>query len=122
MTLSELIKERRRLSTEYDKANEVVKDLKKQRDAVDKDIIEAMAMQGLDRMTLKGVANVGVTDKDTVTVTDWDAVHRYILETKQPHLLQRRVMSNAILELIADGEELDGIEVGKVPTISFRQA
>lgn len=120
--LADLIAERREVGNEYDEVNEQLKKLKDRRDALDQDIIDAMVDAGLDRTAIKGLANVAVAKRETVNVTNWEAIHRYILETQQVHLLQRRIMGNAILELIKDGEVIEGVEIKEIPTLSFRRA
>jgi hypothetical protein len=44
-----------------------------------------------------------------VTVDDWDAVTRYICETGNTQILQKRIAVGNYKELIEEGERIDGV-------------
>lgn len=84
-------------------------ELKKERDVVEKDIINMMQAQGIERTgTLR--ANVIIQHKRFPQVKDWDAFHTFVYENHAAHLLQRRVSTTAVAEYEAEGEVLPGIE------------
>ena len=121
VTIGGLISERRRLGDEYDVASKAVDKLKKDRDAIDALLMEEMELQGVKRTSIDGVGTATRGERESIVVDGWDSFQEYIIDTKQAHLLQRRVMGSAVIELLAAGELVPGVMRDVTPTLSFRR-
>jgi hypothetical protein len=53
-----------------------------------------------------------------VVVDDWDAIGRYINETGNTHLLQKRIAVGNYRDLVEDGEQIDGIHTIELNKLS----
>ncbi len=62
------------------------------------------------------LARVTVVTKEVPTVTDWEKVHNYVLETKNFDVLQRRLSEGVVRDIEANVGPIPG--VGKFTTIS----
>jgi len=60
---------------------------------------------------------VQIKDRETLRVTDWNELHRYILENDRFDLLQKRPNEKPILELL-DDEPVPGVEPMLIPEVS----
>jgi hypothetical protein len=87
-----------------------IKDLDGQLDALESELMERMAADGLDKMTGK-CASVSISTSVVANVEDWDAFMAWIYKTKNGHLLQRRVSDPAWREMV----ELKGVVPGTQP-------
>lgn len=66
-------------------------------------------------------ASCGIVPKRVPKVMDWNAVYAYILKTKSPELLQRRIHEKAWRERLEDGKAVPGVEAFDVITLSLRK-
>ena len=121
ITIGGLISERRRIGDDYEAASKAADALKKERDSIDALLMEEMELQGVKRTSIDGVGTATRGERENIVVDGWDAFQEYIIDTKQAHLLQRRVMGSAVIELLEAGEEVPGVMRDKTPTLSFRR-
>ena len=74
-------------------------------------------------MTAKGVkASVSISENVIPVVKDWDSFYGYILETKQPYLLERRPSVSSFRELLESGVEVPGLQPFTKRTLNIRSA
>lgn len=120
------------------KLNELIDriyDLKQQKKALDDEAKNIAAQVAeLEAQALATMAEVGtdsaksdavratVTTKQHASVTDWDALYAFILDNEAFYLLQRRVSEGAYRDMLAEGEELPGVEPFTKTTLSLRKA
>jgi hypothetical protein len=55
---------------------------------------------------------------DGVVVDDWDAIGRYINETGNTQILQKRIAVGNYRDLLEDGEQIDGIHTIELNKLS----
>lgn len=87
-----------------------VRQLKQKRETQAADCLEKLQDQATDGA--KGnlaIANVKKTRHPTIK--DRAKLDKYILKTKNVHLLQNRVTSSVYFELLEEGEKVPGVEV-----------
>jgi hypothetical protein len=58
-------------------------------------------------------------EKDRTAVKDWPSLWAYIQANGAFDMLQKRVNDKAVKDLIEDGKTVPGVEITKVPTLSF---
>lgn len=77
-----------------------------------------------DEETLKAcgkLASVTITSQVVPNVTDWDQVHRYIVENDACYLLEKRLSAAPYRELLASGNPIPGTEPFEKRDISLRK-
>lgn len=120
MSLSQLIY----LSAELrDKAAEHArqeKAIRAQKAEVDAAILASMENMGV-RSTGVDDYTVTATTERIASVEDWNAFYDYIVDTRAPHLMQRRVTQEALRELRAQGEEVPGVTFIEQTSLSLRK-
>lgn len=62
---------------------------------------------------------VNRVEKDVTNVKDWDAFWAYVQKTGNFNLMQKRLNDKAAREMFEDGQEVPGVEQGKIETLSF---
>ena len=67
-------------------------------------------------------ATASITTKETVTVTDWDALYAFIKKEDMPGLLHRRITAALWKELRDSGVDVPGTEPMIVTDISLTKA
>jgi hypothetical protein len=79
---------------------------------------------GSDNLKITGLAMAYLTTKVFVSAKDWDAVWKYIEESGNLDLLQRRLAKNAVLEYIEanDGDLPPGVTVTRERAVVVRTA
>lgn len=82
--------------------------LKKEREVLDKEFIEAATKEGVDRVAF-GDSSVGVEESIVPQVNDWDSFFSFILKKKWLHLLQRRASVTGARELWERGVTIPGV-------------
>jgi hypothetical protein len=120
-TIGTLMANRREIGDAYDEASQQLKDLKASRDLLDLRILELLEEQGVSKTAIPGIGSATATTSEVIQVIDWDAMYAYINETKQPYLLQRRIVGSSISEILAANEDVPGIEVIEKTALSFRR-
>ena len=95
--------------------NEHLKTVEAGIDALSSELIERMEKEGLDRASGKA-ASIAVTPSVQPNITDWDEFLKFIVRTKNLHLLQRRISPDPWRELM----EAKGGRPDSVPgTVAF---
>lgn len=79
--------------------NEELKAIEGRIDAASSELIERMEAEGLDSATGKA-ASISVTPSVQPNITDWDEFLKFIVRTKNLHLLQRRISPDPWRELM----------------------
>lgn len=77
-----------------------------------------------DEETIKAcgkLASVTITSQVVPNVTDWDLVHRYIVENDACYLLEKRLSAAPYRELLLTGEPIPGTEPFEKRDISLRK-
>lgn len=116
--------EAKRLRLLKDKKDELAKDLKvaeeeyKEQEQI---ILDLMIEQGLSSTKIPGVATLTKTEQDVPTAEDWGAIYQFIEENQMPHILQRRLSSTAIDELLAQGIVVPGVTKFRKIGLSVRK-
>lgn len=76
--------------------------------------LEEIALTRLDAeqvTSAKGaVASLSVTTNVVGNVTDWDEFWKFVIKTKNTHLLQRRISDPAFRELLELGKKVPGVQ------------
>lgn len=67
------------------------------------------------------LARVAVESKEVPTVEDWDAFHKYVAKNKRFDLLQKRISSEAVNEMLEDGVKLPGVRKFKATVVSINK-
>lgn len=99
--------------------NKQVDELTRQKNELEKELIVLLQDNGMKRAS-SFQYSVTVTEEVAPSVTDWDALHRYIVEQDMPYLLQRRASVKPFRELFEAGETIPGVEPYTYPKLSFK--
>lgn len=83
---------------EISAANQAVEALKKEANAIESSIFNALEAAGTDIASGK-TAKVAVKLNKKPQALDWEAFYAFIVKRKAPHLLQRRIAEGALKEL-----------------------
>lgn len=67
------------------------------------------------------VARVSVANKSDYRVTDWSALYKYIKKHDAFALLQRRLSTESVTEVLEDSKELPGVETIQIPKVSLNK-
>jgi hypothetical protein len=88
--------------------------------------LEASIIEKLDEdgvSSAKGLkASVSISENIIPVVKDWDLFYGYILDTKQPYLLERRPSVSSYRELLESGVEVPGLQPFTKRTLNIRSA
>lgn len=92
---------------------------------IEMEALEASLFDRLDNEeTIKACGkNAGVTITTLVVpnVTDWNAVHQYIIEHDACYLLEKRISAAPWRELLAMGDKIPGTEPFEKRSLSLRK-
>ena len=83
-------------------------ELTKERRALEADILDMLEDSGMKRASSYKFAASAI-EETVPTITDWDALHAYIVEKNMPYLLQRRASVKPFQELFEAGEDVPGV-------------
>ena len=119
MNINELIEARAKVKDGIASLNTELKELNKEKDDLDYQLLTKLDEQGLSR-TANDKASVSINQDTVPDVTDWDALYAHIISNQDFSLLQRRVSSTAYKELLKLGEEVPGLQPREIRSISFR--
>ena len=118
--INALIDYRATKKAEMDKVLAAKQELQKEIDNADRLLLSKMDSEDITR-TANSNASVSINETTQPEVTDWDAFYRFLAETKQFELLQRRVSSTAYKELLGLGQNIPGLAPRIVRRINFRK-
>jgi hypothetical protein len=108
MTLGERIDALQRLKAKKKEAEVAVSQINEQISLAEADLIEWMDEQGVVQST-GHLARATVDKKTLPHVTDWDEFHKYILENKYVHLLERRPSVSGCREIFENAHTIPGV-------------
>ena len=77
--------------------------------------LEVLGIQGAVGDTAKFV----LVEKEIPFITDWSALYKHIADSKQFHLLQKRLSEPAVAEMWSAGVEIPGVEKGMIRNVSL---
>lgn len=111
---------RAELLREYEEADNEVK---AQMDAVESKLLDLCKEIGADTLGSKH-GKVMRTVKTRYWTTDWESMHRFILEHKMPELLERRISQATIKQLLEENPDLmpPGLNTDSRYTVTIRRA
>ena len=118
--INALIDYRATKKAEMDKVLAAKQELQKEIDNADRLLLRKMDSEDITR-TANSNASVSINETTQPEVTDWDAFYRFLADTKQFELLQRRVSSTAYKELLGLGHSVPGLAPRTVRRINFRK-
>jgi hypothetical protein len=119
MNINELIEARAKVKDGIACLNTELKELNKEKDDLDYQLLTKLDEQGLSR-TANDKASVSINADTVPEVTDWDAFYSYVLEQQDFSLLQRRVNSAAYKELLKLSASVPGLQPREIRRINFR--
>lgn len=82
--------------------------IKKEQDAVEEFLIQNFTSADL-RVVKTRAGTASLSEKDVPRATDWEAIEKHILATKEFDLLQRRLGEKACQERWNNGKEIPGV-------------
>ena len=109
-TISEYVSLRDHLSELRNDFKEKEKEIKKRMGVLEADILEFQRKTGLQSASNR-THTAFQTTKTYVRVADWDDFSKYVLETGNIHLLEKRVAKLAALEIFKE-EGIDPSQIG----------
>lgn len=121
VSINTLIREARTLRDEKDVLNRQLKEVNKQQKVIDGRILHYLTDEDLDKISAEGCTAIR-SKKEIANVTDWDAFYEYVGTHNAFHLMQRRISSNAAVEMIDADEELPGVEKQTFEDLGFRRS
>ena len=117
-TLSEIAARIKSLRVEKANFNERIKGIDAELSNLEKDLIDFMSAQGMNRVSAEGLT-MSMKMQEVPAVEDWDALYDYVYEHKAGYILQRRVTSTNAKELRDSGVEIPGVRWLDEPKISY---
>lgn len=93
---------RAELLREYEEADSTVK---AQMEVVESKLLDLCKEIGVDRLGSKH-GTVMRTVKTRYWTSDWESMHKFILEKKMPELLERRISQTTMKQLLEENPEL----------------
>lgn len=120
--LTALIQQLAAAKDELKAANQTAKELKKEHDAVEGELIAYLKEAELDKASAGGfTASRG--SEVVASVTDWESFYQYVRDHDAFYLLQKRVASAAYRELLqVEGVSPPGTEPMEKDKLSFTKA
>jgi len=104
---------------EIKRLQEQEKTLKRTQNLLEAEILADMERQGLTQ-TGNDVCTISLKTEVVPTVEDWDALHKYIIDTNQFELLQKRMSATAYRELITMTPTVPGVRPTELTKVNFR--
>jgi hypothetical protein len=99
-------------------------ELKRKHSLIEAALMKIMQDTGSDNLSVKGLGMAYVTTKTYTKGKDWDALWKYIEESGNLDLLQRRISSKAVQEYMDanEGELPPGVDVSQERAVVVRVA
>jgi hypothetical protein len=112
---ADLLHEVKQLRLDMDKEVDVVRQREREIEQHIIDNLEAGEDTGAAGLQYR----VQVRKKTKPKPSDWAALHDYIREHGRFDLLQKRLADKAVMDMLAEGEEVPGVERIHIPQISL---
>lgn len=111
---------RAELLREYEEADG---EIKAQMEAVESKLLDLCKDIGADTLGSKH-GKVMRTVKTRYWTTDWESMHKFILENKMPELLERRISQTTMRQLLEENPDLmpQGLNIDSRYTVTIRRA
>jgi hypothetical protein len=111
---------RAELLREYEAADAEVK---AQMEAVESNLLDLCKQIGADTLGSKH-GKVMRTVKTRYWTSDWDSMHKFILENKMPELLERRISQTTMKQLLDENPDLmpPGVNIDSKYAVTIRRA
>lgn len=111
---------RAELLREYEEADGAIK---AQMDAVETKLLDLCKEIGADTLGSKH-GKVIRTVKTRYWTTDWESMHKFILENKMPELLERRISQTTMRQLLEENPDLmpQGLNIDSRYSVTIRRA
>ncbi|MBV5310908.1 hypothetical protein [Chromatium okenii] len=116
--IGDLIRQLRDSQSQLDTLNQSIKETKDQYHAIESQIYAFLDQQGISRADSK-TDRVVINESTVFTAKDWNLVHDYIVSNNAPYLLERRLSTAALRELLAMGTQIPGVEPYTKRTLSL---
>lgn len=120
MNLGEMIDELYNLRTKKSELNRQVELITEQYTALEAQVLEELQRQGTESAR-SSLATATVSESVVPNVTDWEAFYQYIIDTRQPYLLERRPSVVIYRDLLQAGEEVPGVSPFTKTSLSLRK-
>lgn len=118
-TMDELLNELTQVRTDLKKLQEKEKGFKGRKMELEAKIVSTLKQQGIDRVGNDG-CTVSIKEEIVPTVQDWDEVYKYLIQTKQFELIQKRMSATAFRELLQMGMNVPGVKATELTRVNFR--
>ena len=82
-------------------------------------IVSSLKQQGIDRVG-NDSCTLSIKEEIVPTVQDWDQVYKYLIQTKQFELIQKRMSATAFRELLQMGMNVPGVKATELTRVNFR--
>jgi len=82
-------------------------------------IVSTLKQQGIDRVG-NDKCTLSIKEEIVPTVQDWDEVYKYLIQTKQFELIQKRMSATAFRELLQMGLSVPGVKATELTRVNFR--
>jgi hypothetical protein len=112
---ADLLHEVKQLRLDMDKEVDVVRQRERE---IEEHIIQNLTA-GEDTGAAGLLYRVQVKKKTKPKPTDWQALHKYIQKHGRFDLLQKRLADKAVMDMLAEGEEVPGVKRIHIPQISL---
>lgn len=120
--LQELITQLAEEKDSLKEANRIAKELKKEHDETEAELIDHLKEIGIDKASANGFTASRGTET-VASVTDWESFYDYVRDHNAFYLLQKRVASSAYREqLQVEGVAPPGTEPMEKDKLSFTRA
>jgi|TARA_R100001530_G_scaffold63800_1_gene45862 hypothetical protein len=118
-TMDELLTELTEVRTNLKGLQEKERGFKSRKMELEAKIVSTLKQQGIDRVGNDG-CTVSIKEEIVPTVQDWDEVYKYLIQTKQFELIQKRMSATAFRELLQMGMNVPGVKATELTRVNFR--
>lgn len=96
--------------------------LKHKMGLVEAALLKMLNESGSDALKVKGIGQAYLAKRVIVKATDWNALHDFIMETKQIDLLQKRIASRVVQEYVdTEGKLPPGVDMSTERVVNVRR-
>ena len=118
-TMDELLTELTEVRTSLKGLQEKERGFKSRKMELEAKIVSTLKQQGIDRVGNDG-CTVSIKEEIVPTVQNWDEVYKYLIQTKQFELIQKRMSATAFRELLQMGMNVPGVKATELTRVNFR--
>ncbi len=118
-TMDELLTELTEVRTNLKGLQEKERGFKSRKMELEAKIVSSLRQQGIDRVG-NDSCTLSIKEEIVPTVQDWDEVYKYLIQTKQFELIQKRMSATAFRELLQMGMNVPGVKATELTRVNFR--